>query len=389
MAVTDWQAIESATAALDPPFAALDVAALDANATDLARRAAGVPIRLASKSIRCRWVLERVLAKPGYAGVMAYSVREAVWLAGLGYRDILVAYPSVERSALRDLATTPEAAAAVTIMADSTEYLQFLRDAIPSGGAEIRLCLDVDASLRIGPVHMGVRRSPLRSGVRARRIAEEIDRVPGMRLVGLMFYDAQVAGMPDSSAAVRLMKRRSVDDLLVRRSTVVNAVREVAGLEIVNGGGTGSLHITGQDRSLTELAAGSGLYGPALFDLYRDFTPDPAMVFALGVTRRPARRIVTAFSGGYIASGQAGESRLPRPTRPAGLSLLKPEGAGEVQTPVRGAAARRLAIGDRVWFRHAKAGEMCERFNTIQLVSPGVPESVPTPTYRGEGKNFG
>lgn len=388
-AVTDWQSLERVTAALDPPFAALDVTALDANATDLVRRAAGMPIRLASKSIRCRWVLDRILAKPGYAGVMAYSLREAMWLARMGCRDILVAYPSVERSALRELSMTPEAAATVTIMLDSREYLGFLRDTIPTGGAEIRICLDVDASLRVGPVHVGVRRSPLRSAARAKRLAEEINLEPAMRLVGLMFYDAQVAGMPDTSVAVRLMKRRSADNLLRRRSTVVDAVRTVADIEIVNGGGTGSLHITSQDPCLTELAAGSGLYGPALFDHYRDFTPEPAMVFALGVTRRPSRGIVTTFSGGYVASGQAGESRLPRPTRPAGLSLVKAEGAGEVQTPVRGGAAKGLGIGDRVWFRHAKAGEMCERFDAIQLVSPGAAKSTAAATYRGEGKNFG
>src|SRR3954452_23541675 len=106
--------MERATSELDPPFAVLDVAALDANAVDLVRRAAGVPIRLASKSLRCRWVLDHVLAKPGYVGVMAYSLREALWLADQGYRDILVAYPTVEREALMTLATSADSAAEVT-----------------------------------------------------------------------------------------------------------------------------------------------------------------------------------------------------------------------------------------------------------------------------------
>jgi D-serine deaminase-like pyridoxal phosphate-dependent protein len=390
--VTDWPSIERATEDLDPPFAVLDVPALDANAADLTRRADGVPIRLASKSLRCRWVLEHVLTKPGYAGVMAYSLGEALWLAGHGYRDLLVAYPTVERTALRALAASPEAAGAVTIMVDSAEHLAFLRNTISVGGETIRLCLDVDASLRVGPVHLGVRRSPLRSAKAARRLAVEIERDSRFRLVGLMFYDAQVAGMPDSSAAVRAIKRRSVHDLAGRRSEIVNAVRAVADIELVNGGGTGSLHVTGLDPCLTELAAGSGLYGPTLFDLYRDFTPRPAMFFALGVSRRPSRRHVTGFGGGYVASGPAGEGRLPRPTYPAGLRLLGGEGAGEVQTPVRGKAARRLQIGDRVWFRHAKAGEMCERFDTVHLVGSAgssADQVNATPTYRGERMNFG
>ena len=59
-----------------------------------------------------------------------------------------------------------------------------------------------------------------------------------------------------------------------------------------------------------------------------------------------------------------------------------------MQTPLRGKAARDLTPGDRVWMRHAKAGEMCERFATVHLVSGDqVVRSVPT--YRGEGQTFG
>ncbi len=389
VAVTDWQAIEDATAGLDPPFAALDVAALDANADDLVRRAAGVPVRLASKSIRCRWVLDRVLGRPGFAGVMAYSLPEALWLADNGHRDILVAYPSVDRGALRQLARSPGALAEVIIMVDSRDHLELLRRVLPSDAGQLQLCLDIDSSLRMGPFHLGVRRSPLRTADAARALAAEIAGDPAFRLVGLMFYDAQIAGMPDSTAAVRAVKRRSAAELLDRRAAIVEAVRTEADIRIVNAAGTGSLHVTGSDPCLTELAAGSGLYAPTLFDRYRDFSPHPAMFFALAVTRRPARRIVTGFGGGYIASGAAGESRLPQPAHPAGLRLLGAEGAGEVQTPVRGSAARRLSLGDRLWFRHAKAGEMLERFDTVHLVQPGKTEATATPSYRGEGKNFG
>jgi D-serine deaminase-like pyridoxal phosphate-dependent protein len=184
------------------------------------------------------------------------------------------------------------------------------------------------------------------------------------------------------------MKDRSNRELIRRRSAVVDAVSAWADPEIINGGGTGSLHVTARDPVLTELAAGSGLFGPTLFDGYRAFSPRPAAFFALPVVRRPARRYVTLFGGGYIASGPAGSSRVPRPWWPGGLHLLSTEGAGEVQTPLKGAAAADLRIGDRVWFRHAKAGEYCERFDELHLIrGDEVVESVPT--YRGERKNFG
>ncbi|HEY1740260.1 MAG TPA: amino acid deaminase/aldolase, partial [Acidimicrobiia bacterium] len=178
-------------------------------------------------------------------------------------------------------------------------------------------------------------------------------------------------------------------ELATRRGEVVTAVSKAAGgaLEIVNSGGTGSLEISSADLSVTEVTAGSGLYVPTLFDRYNSFEAHPSLYFALPVVRRPADDIATLLGGGYIASGPAGKSRVPSPVA-AGLELLGTEGAGEVQTPVRGAGAAGLHVGDRVWFRHAKAGELCERFDTVHVVVGNeLVESVPT--YRGEGKSFG
>ena len=170
---------------------------------------------------------------------------------------------------------------------------------------------------------------------------------------------------------------------------MVNAVQsEVGVLEIVNSGGTGSVEVSSADPVVTEVTAGSGLYVPTLFDKYRAFRPHPSLYFALSTVRRPAPGIATLFGGGYIASGPAGGSRVPKPVWPPRLKLLRNEGAGEVQTPVTGKPAADLGIGDRVWFRHAKAGELCERFTEVHLVESDGSRAV-VPTYRGEGQCFG
>lgn len=374
------------TADLDAPYAVVDLAAFRRNADDLVRRAAGTPIRIASKSVRCRALIAAALERPGFHGVMSYALPEALWLAEHGVDDILLGYPTAHRTALRTLAADAEAAARITLMIDSPEHLALIRSAT-AGGAKIRVCLDVDASLRVLGQHLGVRRSPLRTAAEVVALAREVVADDAFELAGVMFYEAQIAGLPDTSPAVRWVKRRSAAELADRRGAVVDAVKQLAPVRLVNSGGTGSLEISSADPAVTEVTAGSGLYGPTLFDKYDIFQPEPAVAFALDVVRRPTPRIATLFGGGYVASGPAKKSRLPLPAWPAGLKLLGTEGAGEVQTPVIGRTAQQLHLGDRVWMRYAKAGEMLERFDVLHAIDGD--ELTELATYRGEGMNFG
>ena len=381
--------LSAATAGLSYPLAVVDVDAFDANASALVGLAGGLPIRVATKSLRCRPLIERALAREGFAGLMCYSAREAIWWARSGQRDVLLAYPSVDVEALAEIATDAEVRASVAVMVDSVEHVDLLARDVP-GHVGLRVAVDVDASLRVGPAHLGVRRSPTRTPADVEAVIRRAQG-HGLVVVGLMFYDAQIAGLPDSGPAVRRVKKLSAKELLARRGEVVAAARALADLEIVNGGGTGSLHVTGRDASLTELAAGSGLYAPTLFDGYDALDLTPAAFFGTAVVRRPADGVVTAYGGGYVASGPPGWSRVPEPLEEQGLRLERREGTGEVQTPLRGPGADRLALGDRVWFRHAKAGELAERFTEFVLVAGAGGDEVVgrAATYRGEGQCFG
>jgi len=392
--VPGYDDLNRATADLEPPFAVLDLDAFDRNAADLLRRAGSTPIRLASKSVRCRALIDRALAA-GMRGILGFTLPEALWLAGHGHEDLVVAYPTVDRTALRALAAGP--CDRITIMADCREHLDLAAAAVrEAGGGPILVCLDVDAAWWPlgGRIRVGARRSPVRTPEQATALAREVLARPELRLDGLMSYEAHIAGVGDRppgkplmGAAIRAMQRASARELAVRRAAVVEAVTAVAPLRFVNGGGTGSVERTAAEPAVTEVAAGSGLYGPTLFDAYTRFSPQPAALFALPVVRRPDARTATALGGGYPASGAAGRDRLPAPFLPAGLRLDRQEGAGEVQTPLRGRGAPALRVGDRVWMRHAKAGELCERFNSLYLVR-GSELVDEVRTYRGEGDCF-
>jgi D-serine deaminase-like pyridoxal phosphate-dependent protein len=396
LAEADRARLDAATAGLDPPFAVVDLDAFDANAADLLRRAAGKPVRLASKSVRVRALIGRGL-EAGLQGILAFTLPEALWLAGHGHEDLVVAYPTADRAALRELAGGA-ARERVTVMVDCAEHLDAIRAAGATADAPVRVCLDVDAGWWPlgGRVRIGAKRSPLHTPEAAAALAREVVARPELVLDGIMSYEAHIAGVGDhppgrlgaiAGAAIAGMQAASARELAARRAEVVAAVRAVAPLRFVNGGGTGSVERTAAEPAVTEVAAGSGLFAPTLFDAYRAFTPRPAALFALPVVRRPSPEVATVLGGGYLASGAAGADRLPRPVLPAGLRLDRQEGAGEVQTPVTGDAARALRIGDRVWFRHAKAGELCERFDAVHLIrGEAIAETVPT--YRGEGRTF-
>ena len=394
-----WSRLNAAIAGLPEqpatPTAVVDLDAFDANADDLVRRAAGKPIRVASKSLRVPALISRALDHDGFAGVLAYTLAEALWLHETGVSDdIVVAYPTVDAAALRRLTSSPSAAAAITLMVDDPVHLDVVDETRSSLAVPVRIALDLDAGLRLGGQHIGPKRSPLFDTADVVAMARKVVERDGFRLVGVMTYEGQVAGVQDDvpdqrtkSLLVRRLKQASMAQLEVRRREISEALAPIVELEFWNGGGSGSVEATTADGAVTEIAAGSGLLVPGIFDHYAAFDPRPAAFFGLAVTRKPTPTMATVHGGGLIASGATGQDRSPIPWAPPGLHLTGLEGAGEVQTPLTGHPAALLAIGDLVWFRHAKSGELFEHVRDVHLVrGEAVTEVVPS--YRGRDLAF-
>ena len=328
---------DRASAGLDPPLALVDLDAFDRNAHDLTHRHAGRPIRVATKSLRCRYLIERALAMPGYRGVMCYSLPEALWLHAEGASDdLLVAYPTVDARALRSLAADDGARRHITIMVDSPAHLDVVDRALGDEHAEIRVCLELDVSWRpLGRrrvIDIGTRRSPLHTADQAVRFARTVIGRTGFRLVGLMGYEGQIAGFPDAppghparARLIRLIQDRSARELGPRRADAVRQIQELTSLEFVNGGGTGSLESTAGDASVTELTAGSAWSGR------RCSTPTPGSPRHRRCCSRcpwcagQARTSPPCSPAGTSHPARTPD-RLPRPYLPEGLSLTGVEG---------------------------------------------------------------
>lgn len=382
------------------PFAFVDLDAMWANSRQMLERANGVPIRVASKSLRCAPLVRRILESDGrYNGQLTFTLAESLWLAEQGFDNLLLAYPCVDLEALAALSsyTAEHPNSAPAIVVDSPAHLDMI-DKVHGGGAPVRVAIDVDSAYWTAGdrVKLGPKRSPIHTPEDAAALAREIDRRAGSKLVGMMFYEGQIAGLGDNAPgainkaknrAIREIQKRSIAELADRRGKVVDAVRKISPLEFVNGGGTGSLHTTSEEEAVTDIAAGSGFFAPTLFDTYTAFRLEPAAIFALPIVRKPSKSTATALGGGYLASGVGAKDRMPSPYLPSGLKLDGNEGAGEVQTPLLGRAAADLQVGDRVYFRHTKAGELCERFNSLVLIEGNeIVDEVAT--YRGQGHAF-
>lgn len=382
----------------DMPLAFVDLDAVETNAERISNAAEEEEktVRVVSKSVRSVDVLRRILdTSDRFEGVMAFRADEAAFLSENGFEDILVAYPVWNEDEIREAC---EADAEVTLIVSEAEHVERLGEVAPDAGVnDVPLCIDVDMSVEY-PVlpRFGVYRSKVRSPEEVLELASVIDDTDGVYLDAVMGYEAQIAGLggrnpansPLKNAIIRRLKESSKDVVLERRGDAVGSLEE-AGYELgfVNGGGTGSLEFTAADPSVTEVAVGSGFYFPHLFDYHEGLEYEPAAGYAVEVTRKPADDVYTCRGGGYIASGPPGVDKAPKPALPEGAELTDEEGAGEVQTPVR--YDGELNRGDPVILRHSKAGEMCERFDSLLLLRTEDEEVIDeVSTYRGERRCF-
>jgi D-serine deaminase-like pyridoxal phosphate-dependent protein len=372
---------------ISSPSLFLDLEAFRNNIQWIKKHSPHKKIRIASKSIRSKEILRRVLSSDSiFEGLMTFDLREALWLRDEGFKNILMGYPTMDIQTLNEYAKKTDE---ITLMVDLAQHLFLLQNLAEKHDSIINICIDIDLSLELPTLRFGVYRSSINSIKKLKVFLNELKKCPRLNLVGLMGYEAQIAGVMDkNSFGIKILKQISHKKLTsFRRESVEIIKNEGYNLQFINGGGTGSLFETVKEDCVTEITVGSGLYAPVLFDYYQNIKLSPALFFSLPIVRKPLENIYTCFGGGYIASGAIQKIKGPTPYLPVGMKLLPFEGGGEVQTPIQYDGSETLTVGDSVFFRHAKAGEICERFDKINLIENGI-ISGEVKTYRGEGKTF-
>lgn len=392
----DYQYYKDALQSERMPCAFVDLDAFDQNLKDIAARAQGRAIRVASKSVRNVALLRRIFASDDiYQGVMSYTPAETRFLIDEGFDDLLMGYPCWREADIAALCDPVKQGKTVRFMVDSPDHVEHLNAIAEKHDVVLHACIDLDMSSDFPGIHFGVNRSPVTTPAQALAIANRARELDHVVVDALMGYEAQIAGLPDNTPGqgmmnglFRFLKGRSITEIAARRTAVVHALRDAGhDLAVVNGGGTGSIESTIEEQHVTEVTVGSGFYTPILFDYYQKFRHQPSVGYAIEIVRQPKAGVYTCQGGGYTASGSVGADKGPQPYLPEGAQLIGQEGAGEVQTPITYNGPEKLALGDPVFMRYAKAGEMCERFNELIAISNGAIVDR-YPTYRGMGQVF-
>ena len=124
----------------------------------------------------------RMQLDAGAVGVTVAKVGEAEVMLGSGTPDLLVAYPVLGESKLRRLVEVARTTA-VTVALDSVVAAEGLSRAAAAGGVEISVLVEAD---------VGMRRCGLDPGPRLTALAQQVDKLPALRLRGFAFYPGHI-----------------------------------------------------------------------------------------------------------------------------------------------------------------------------------------------------
>ncbi len=380
---------------LEHPFAWLDLDALNHNIDYVNKSCGDKQVRVATKSIRSLEALQLIAKRLNhFAGYMTFTASESLFLFEKGLDQLLIGYPVYEEPAILKLAQWVKKGKSLTFMIDHVQQAALLNTIARKVGVTLNICVDINVSTDFKVLYFGSKRSPITDFAKLDDLLRQLKTLPYLQITGVMAYDAQIAGVADQTpnyfgakgALIRTLKKQSVQKITSLRQFAVAHVKSMADVKFVNAGGSGSMTWCSEERDVTEITVGSAFLAPALFDHYESLQLQPAAGFALRVTRQFSPDTFVCHGGGYAASGAAGIDRLPVFLQPERFALLPLEGAGEVQTPIH-VKQGSLTIGDTVYMRHAKAGELCERFQVLHIIEGGHYKG-PMKTYRGENQCF-
>jgi D-serine deaminase-like pyridoxal phosphate-dependent protein len=217
----------------DTPFVAVDLNVLGHNIERYQTYCDehGIAFRPHIKTHKIPAIAHRQVAA-GAVGIACQKLGEAEVMMAGGIEDISICYNIVGRQKLERLRGLAHEAR-ISVAADSDATVEGLSEAFASEPAALDVIVECDA---------GGKRCGVQTPEEALRLAQKIDRMPGLRFAGLMIYPTRRDSMTFVAETLDLL--------------------ELAGLEaeIVSGGGSTATWWAHEFEELTEHRAGTYIY---------------------------------------------------------------------------------------------------------------------------------
>jgi len=232
------------------PALILDLDVARKNIKFMAERIRSMPadLRPHTKVQKCT-ELALLQVEAGAIGVCTATVWEAIVMRRAGVGDVLVANEVQGPEKMRAFAEEAcrEERGSLRVAVDDEGNAAELSEAARAADATIGVLIEVD---------VGMGRGGVRSVEEAVALAQALDKLPNLRLDGVQGYEGHCMLEPDQD--LRIKKARDAMDHL---GETVRELKE-AGFPcpIVSAGGTGTYDITGADRRVTEIQAGSYVF---------------------------------------------------------------------------------------------------------------------------------
>ncbi len=269
---------------LDTPALCIELDVLESNIRCMADTCSrhGVAWRPHAKCHKSS-TIARMQLEAGAIGVTCAKVGEAEIMAAGGVNDILIANMIVGPKKIERLAGLRKVADPIVCI-DHLSQAEPISDAMKAASLKCRVLIETDIGLdRVGvPV-----------GEATLQLAQQLVKLPGLELAGIMGYEGHLLRIPDQAE-----KREKIHESLRRLVETATLLKE-SGIDcpIVSCGGTGSYYISVEHPGITEVQAGGGIFMDAY---YRHACQVPDLQYAVTVlatvVSRPAadRAIIDA-----------------------------------------------------------------------------------------------
>ena len=359
---------------LDTPALIVDLDLLEANISMMQRTVGrnGIATRPHAKTHKTPEIA-RIQLETGSVGICVAKVSEAHALFRHGIEPLLMTTSNVTPAKISRAMHLRKWCDQFIQATDTPENARLLAEAAESLGVVADVVVDVDP---------GGHRTGITPGQPALELAQLVDRLPSLRLRGMLCYD----GGSQHVTGFKKRETQTLERLLPAAETFELFQRAGLNTEIFSGGGTGTYNIDHQTPGLTDVQVGSyvfmdaqymGIGGANNAEAYSDFKPSLTILTTV---------LNAQYTGRATTDAGAKACTINRPWAivkgETGMSYTS--GSDEFGSIRYEDPSRTYQVGDKLELIVSHCDPVVNLYDQMYAVRNGIVESVWEISARGQ-----